>query len=113
MTFRTTFRDKRNSRQISLIDYYLAAGQPSYYSLPLSEDGRIWLPEVNLWLGVDDGSLVCHDGKGNRIGTILEERQARIKAEAKSAALEEQIKKLEERLRHGSGSKGKNGTAGK
>lgn len=120
-------RETQEGRKISLTDYRLSQSQLEYLSLPLSDTGRIWLPEVNLWLAVETGRLICQDAAGNRIHTIVEENQARREAEkarneaekarrdaeAKAALLEEQIRKLEEQLKKASDTKdSRNGASG-
>ncbi len=119
-------RETEDSRRVSLIDYHLHPDEPGYFSLPPNEDGRVWLPEVNLWLGSEDGKLVCYNPNGERLKTIVEEHEARVKAEkqaekerrAKSEAerraaeerkaLEARIKELEEQVRRGEIKKGRN-----
>ena len=70
----------------------------------------MWLPEVKLWLGVEDGNCVCWDEAGEKVKSIVEEhearveaenevakeRTARVEAEEKAAALEARLKELEE-----------------
>jgi colicin import membrane protein len=93
-------REKEDERQVSLIDYHLSP-DGGYYSLPADDQGRVWLPEVKRWLGVDEGNLVCWDEKGEQSKTIAEEHQARLEAEKKASVLEARIKELQRRMRSG------------
>ena len=112
-------RRKRGERQLSLIDYHLTpvdGGGHAYYTLPLDDEGRVWLAEVNLWLGAEDGRLVCWDVKGVKVKTSeerqqarVEEHQARIEAEKRADALEARVKELEQQTRRKSGHNGRNG----
>lgn len=116
-------KKKDDSRQVTLIDYHLDKEGGAYYMLPVDDEGRVWLEEVNLWLSVDDGRLICTDAKGKRIGTAKEERQARneaeqgrlaelearMSAEKRAADAETRIKQLEEQMRRATGPKGRNG----
>jgi colicin import membrane protein len=76
-------RETVDDRQLSFIDYHLSPKGGAYYSLPPNEDGRVWLPEVKLWLGVEDGNCVCWDQAGEKVNSIVEEHQARVEAETK------------------------------
>ena len=38
-----------------------------YLPTPLDERGRLWIDELNLWLGLEDNRLVCHDGDTEEI----------------------------------------------
>jgi len=120
-------REKEASRHLSLIDYHLMRGGNSYYTMPTDDLGRVWLPEVKLWLGSEAGLLVCWHANGKRVKTIVEveqaakkERAGRIAAEKAKLAAEKdrdklaaRLKELEEQVRHGPRSKGRNGTSGK
>jgi colicin import membrane protein len=92
-------REKDEERHLALIDYHLSPADGVYYSLPPNEDGRIWLAEVKLWLGSQDGQLRCWDEKGKQVNSFEEEKRARVEAEAKLAAAEARIRELEKRTR--------------
>jgi Uma2 family endonuclease len=96
-------REKEDERHLSLIDYHLSPNDGGYFSLPTSDDGRVWLAEVKLWLGAEDGRLVCRYENGKKLKTLEEEHRARTDAEKKVAALEARIKELEQRSRHTGG----------
>jgi Uma2 family endonuclease len=56
-----------------------------YVPLSLDDDGRLWLSDLNLWLGVDGQRIRCFDGEtGDEIGDFQE--IARKAAEAKARA---------------------------
>jgi Uma2 family endonuclease len=115
----------RGGRKLRLLGY--RRGKRGYEKLPLSPEDRLWLPPVELWLGIEDGRVVCYTPQGERIGDYTEidqarqaeaqarqaaeqqaqaeaqarqaaEQQARAEAEARAAA-EERIRELEAQLR--------------
>ena len=134
-------KESKRSREITLIDYQLSPEESEYFSLPPNKEGRVWLPEVNLWLGSEDGQLVCWDENGERVRTVVEERQGRLeeqqaREEAENRAaneqrarkeaedraaeaqkqrqiLEERVKHLEQLIRNASRSNGTNGSPDK
>jgi Uma2 family endonuclease len=57
-----------------------------YSLLPLDAQGRLWLEPVGLWLGEDEGQLVCTDAQGNRLGDYLEVTQRVEAAQAQLLA---------------------------
>jgi len=64
-----------------------------YVPLPLAEDGRLWLEDLNLWLAVDGHNIRCFDGDtGEELGdyTAVEEkmRQWRARADAERVRAE-------------------------
>ncbi len=68
-----------------------------YVHLSPNKDGRFWLDSIGVWLGIDDGKVVCFDGvTGERLGdyteisAALKEAQELAKAEAKRADEEKQ-----------------------
>ncbi len=105
--------EDENGRWISLLDHHLSPQGGAYYTLPPNENGRVWLPEVDLWLGAEDGQLVCFDKRGKRIATNVEEHQARLEAEQKAAALAARVKQLEELVKAKPTGNGRNGRSGK
>ena len=72
-------------RRVRFIDYHLPPGGDVYEEKEVGETGRIWLDEVNLWLGFESGKLACYDTTGNRIGNYVEVTQALAEAEKKAA----------------------------
>jgi Uma2 family endonuclease len=46
-----------------------------YVRAPLNADGRLWLPEVRLWLAAEDGRAVCYDEQGNRVSNYTEAKE--------------------------------------
>lgn len=100
-------REKDGVRTIRFIDYRLD-DEGEYVSQPLGPNGRVWLDEVKLWLGSENGLLACYDADGKRLGTYVELDQARRDAENATVqerqareALEKRVRDLEARL-HGS-----------
>lgn len=100
-------REKDGVRTIRFVDYRLDE-DGEYVSQPLGPNGRVWLEEVKLWLGSENGLIVCYDSDGKRLGTYVEVDQARRDAEDRAdqerkarEALEQRIRDLEARL-HGS-----------
>lgn len=74
-------RERRGyNRRVTLIDYHLSPNG-DYVRREVNAEGRIWLPEVKLWLGVDAGRLVCFDVNGERRETYVELAVAREEAE--------------------------------
>ena len=53
------------TKPLSIIAYQ--AGPNGYESLKIADDGRIWLDIVDVWLGIEDGQVVCYDEDGQRI----------------------------------------------
>ena len=77
-------KERQDIRKLALIDYHLT-DRGEYVRRPLLENGRVWLPEVVLYLGTEDGKVVCYDRDGTRRGTYVEVDQARIEAEESAA----------------------------
>ncbi len=110
-------RFRKGVRAIKLIDYHLNDTTGEYESMPADEHDRVWLPEVDLWLGSEDGLLACYDAAGKRKGNYsevesereeavraaVEHEQALIKAEAKNSALEARIRELEQQIQRRNG----------
>ncbi len=122
---------RKGVRTIALIDYHLDPKTSVYWVKPIEENGRVWLPEVQLWLGVDDGRLACYDLNGRRKGTytevdvarkeaerlVAEEKRSRVKADKKTeeavrakvtaenhaANLEARVRELEQQMRRRNG----------
>ena len=72
-------RRKEGPRQLRILGY--RRGQRGYERLKLNEQGRLWLEPVGVWLGVEDGRVVCYDRDGRRLGTYVEVTQALDAAE--------------------------------
>ena len=95
-------RERQGIRRVKFIDYHLPPGGDIYEEKELGESGRIWLDEVNLWLGFESGKLACYDTAGNRIGNYVEvtqaladETRARTTAERKAATAKRQAAQAE------------------
>jgi Uma2 family endonuclease len=66
------------------------ATESGYVQMPLDAGGRLWLEPVGLWLGADNGQLVCTDAEGNRLGEYLEVEEAAEAARQQATAAQEQ-----------------------
>ncbi len=89
-----------------LTGYQLAAGR--YRTMSPDARGRLWLTPVRLWLGVEDGEIVCYDEADRPLGdytalatelaaeraALATERAARLMAEARVRELEEELRRL-------------------
>jgi Uma2 family endonuclease len=72
------YRTDTDPPSIGILGYQATAN--GYVQAPLSAEGRLWLPEVRLWLAAEDGRAVCYDEQGNRVPDYAE-----IKKTAKEA----------------------------
>jgi hypothetical protein len=86
---------RRRQRQLRIIGYRL--GKRGYRRMPLNAKGRLWLETVQLWLGQENGRVVCYDKKGRPIATRVEEAQARQQAEEARQQAEEARQHAEQR----------------
>jgi Uma2 family endonuclease len=77
--------EKPALRTLQLIGY--RRGSQGYERLPLDSQGRLWLEPLGLWLGAQDGRVVCYDGEtGEELGDYAAMAQARAVSEARLAA---------------------------
>jgi len=65
------------------------ATETGYALMPVDARGRLWLEPVGLWLGADNGQLVCTDAEGNRLGEYLEVEEAAEAARQQADAAQE------------------------
>jgi Uma2 family endonuclease len=65
---------RRGYTHYSLIGYRLNQGQ--YETMPLDEQGRLWLEPVRVWLGIHNNWLVCYDETGEPIGDYVQMSKA-------------------------------------
>ncbi len=79
-----------DERTISFIDYVLKPGRRKYVQQPIDPSGRVWLPEAKVWLGEEDGRVVCYDASGTKIDDFLTTTQARAAAEKQAAIARKQ-----------------------
>jgi colicin import membrane protein len=75
-----------------LLGYHLVGGR--YRQLAPDARGRLWLPAVAVWIGVEEGEIVCRDESGQAFASYAAERQARADAEARIARLEAEVRRL-------------------
>jgi colicin import membrane protein len=73
---------RRRQRQLRIIGY--RRGKRGYRQRRLNAKGWLWLETVQLWLGQENGRVVCYDKKGRPIATRVEEAQARQHAEQRA-----------------------------
>ena len=89
-------------RQRRLLIQGFRRGRRDYRPLRLNAQGRLWLGMVNMWLGQENGRVVCYDRQGQPILNHQETEQARQQAEQarqqaeQRAAQEEQARQQAE-----------------
>jgi Uma2 family endonuclease len=87
---------RRGQRSLRIMGY--RSGRRGYERLALNRQGRLWLEPAGLWLGQEDGRVVCWDAAGKRLGNYTEVDRARAAAEQARDAAEERVRQLEEEL---------------
>jgi Uma2 family endonuclease len=91
-----------------------------YQVLPPDERGRLWLAPARLWLGVEEGEIVCYDEADRPLGDYValttahaaaeeraavaerraaDEARARVAAERQATAAEARLRELDAELR--------------
>ena len=90
--------DENGSRSLSFVHYQLPAGGGEYEEVPVSANGRVWLPEVKLWLVVDGGRVACFDPRGRRLGDYTEVTRAKEAAEERAEAAAERVAAAEQAI---------------
>jgi colicin import membrane protein len=65
-----------------------------YESIPLDDQGRLWVEPMEIWMAIENARVVCYDGRtGERIGDYGEQVQAkeewRARAETEARAKDE------------------------
>ncbi|MDQ2730110.1 MAG: Uma2 family endonuclease [Armatimonadota bacterium] len=102
---------KRGLEVLRLHGYELTTS--GYEEMPFDERGWLWLQTVRLFIGIQDGRVVCFDRSGRRMGNYAEvtaeleakgealaaEREARTVAEAYAAAEAQARAEAEAQLR--------------
>jgi hypothetical protein len=86
---------ERVNRSLSIIGYH--RGTTRYQRLPLSQEGRLWLEAVQLWLGSENGRVACYDAQGQQCLTYEEALQERDIANL--AVMQERQRAEQERQR--------------
>ncbi len=76
--------EENGDRTISFVHYQLPAGSSEYVEVPESANGRIWLPEVRVWLDSGSGQVVCHDERGQPIIDYVELTRARTASDQRA-----------------------------
>ncbi len=64
------YRTETEPPNMGILGYQATAN--GYVRAPLNAEGRLWLPEVRLWLAAEDGRAVCYDEQGKRIPDHVE-----------------------------------------
>lgn len=85
----------QDQRQLNIIGY--KRGPRRYRQMPLDAQGRLWLEPVRLWLGQENGWVVCYDEQGRRQENYTEACESRQAAEERAGAAEERAEALAER----------------
>ena len=90
--------ESNGTRTISFIHYQLPDGASEYEELPISANGRVWLPEVKLWLGEEQGLVACYDPRGRKIPNYVELDRAVMELDARSEAAEARAEAAEQAI---------------
>lgn len=91
-------RPSPRGRRVKLHGF--SRGPEGYESLPLDDEGRLWIEPLNLWMAIAEDRVVCIDGRtGEPIAGFAEQIQARAEAEAQTAEVEARNRELEARNR--------------
>ncbi len=77
-----------DQRNVSFIHYQLAKRGKKFEPVPIPEDGRIWLPEVNLWLTAENDRVVCYRANGERVQPYRELAESKSAVEKEARASE-------------------------
>jgi colicin import membrane protein len=89
-------RQRQGQRQLRILGYQL--GKRAYRQMRLNARGRLWLETVQLWLGHEDGRVVCYDKQGQPIADRQEEAQARLEAEQRAEQEAQARREAEQQL---------------
>jgi Uma2 family endonuclease len=90
-------REDDHHRDVEIIGY--RRGATRFQRLPLSDEGRLWLEVVGLWLGSENGRLACYTPESKRIGDYLEMAHGRTIAEEAAAAARQKVRELQAEIR--------------
>lgn len=96
----------RSQPQLRILGFQ--RGPNGYHGLAPDERGRLWLPPIRTWLGIEHGEIICYDEHDQPLGdyralalALAAETLSRAaEAEARAAA-ERRAAELEVRLREG------------
>lgn len=86
------------ARSLTFLHYHLPSGETAYERVPVSGNGRVWLPEVRLWLAAESGRVACIDERGRRIEDFASNVQGRDRAEREAADAKRQAADVSEAL---------------
>lgn len=71
-----------------LLGYHLT--EEGYVTMTPDERGWLWLPPLQVWLGIENNEPRCYDEAGVPLGDYIEVSAARVEAEAKAREAEAQ-----------------------
>jgi len=89
-------RRRQGQRQLRILGYQ--RGKRAYRQMRLNARGRLWLPPVQMWLGQENGRVVCYNKQGKPIANRVEAEQ-RTEQEAKARREAEQRAEQEAKAR--------------
>ena len=90
--------ESNETRTISFIHYQLPDGASEYEELPISANGRVWLPEVRLWLGEEEGQVACFDTRGRKIPNYVELDRTLTELDSRAEAAEQRAEAAEQAI---------------
>ena len=92
---------RRRQRQLRILGYRY--GKSGYRPMRLNAQGRLWLKTVGLWLGHEEGRVVCYNQQGQAIPEPREAiqraeqaEQERLQAQQRAELAEQQVKLVEQ-----------------
>ncbi len=80
--------ESNGERTIAFIHYQLAPRRKKYEEVAIGANGRVWLPEVGLWLGCANGQVACFDKHGKQIADHKASIEGRAAADVRADAAE-------------------------
>ncbi len=101
---------RRRRRHLRILGY--RHGKRGYRPMRLNAQGRLWLETVQLWLGHEEGRVVCYNQQGQPIADRIQAEQRAVQAEQQAAQAEQarmqaeaELARLQEELRRLRGEK--------
>ncbi len=86
---------RRRPRQLRILGYQ--RGPRGYRRLALNDQGRLWLQALQMWLGQENGRVVCYDQNGQPIPNPVQAALERELAEQARQQAEEERDQAEQR----------------
>src|SRR5215212_589554 len=94
----------RSQPKLRLLGY--ERGPSGYQVLVPDERGRLWLPPIRIWLGIENDEIVCYNEHDQPLGdyralalALGAEAEARAAAERRADELEARMREMEAELR--------------